>query len=86
MKKFYVCIMMVGCLALATSCDEERVLTPEQMPKTIHAYIIKNYPGANISFVKEEKEWFKTKYKVQLDNRIELEFNADGVPTDVDLE
>lgn len=74
------------CLLAFTSCDKEKAITPEQLPAAAKTYLETTYPGVKILFVKEESEWFSTEYKVQLENRMEIKFDSDGVPLDVDMD
>lgn len=71
---------------MVTACDDDKVITAEQLPAPAKAYIENAYPNANIVFAKEDKELFSTKYKVQLDNRVEIEFDNEGTVTDIDME
>ena len=85
MRKFILTPVFIACMMIV-SCDNEKIITAEQLPAPARAYIQKAYPTATIMFAKEDTEWFETKYKIQLDNRVELEFNSDGAPIDVDME
>jgi hypothetical protein len=35
---------------------------------------------------KKDWEWFSTEYKVNLDNGMEIKFDSDGLPLDVDMD
>ena len=39
-----------------------------------------------ITYAKQDKELFSTKYNVRLDNGLEIEFDGDGVPVDIDTD
>ena len=41
---------------------------------------------ATIIFAKKDWEWFSTEYKVHLDNGMEVKFDGDGLPLDVDMD
>jgi predicted GTPase len=74
------------CLFAFTSCDKEKAITVEQLPAAAQSYLQTTYPGVKVLFVKEESELFSTEYKVQLENRMEVKFDSDGVPIDVDMD
>ena len=81
-------VLMTAALIgmMVTACDDDKVITAEQLPAPAKAYIEKTYPNASIVFAKEDKEVFSTKYKVQLDNRVVIEFDSEGAVTDIDME
>lgn len=81
-------IMMIAlvCVAIVTSCDEERAIPVEQLPAAAQSFVAKTYPGSSIVVAKKDTEWFTTKYKVHLDNGMEIEFDSDGLPMDVDID
>ena len=58
----------------------------EQLPAAAQEYVKENYADGNVTYVKKEKEMFSTKYEVRLDNGVEIEFDAEGVPVDVDVD
>ena len=86
MKKLFplmVLAMMSVCLMLS-SCDDEKTISVEQLPAPAKAFIEKNYPGTSIMFAQKETEWFVTEYKATLDNGLEVKFDSDGAPLDID--
>ena len=77
---------LIAMMLLTVSCDDEKVITPDQLPAAAQSYLQTNQPDAKILFVKKDRELFSTKYKVQLDNRMEIEFDGDGLPIDMDMD
>lgn len=86
MKKVKLFLMTLVGVALLTACEKEKIITVEQLPVAAMTYVQKNYPDATVVYIKEETELFKTKYKVLLDNGLEIDFDKDGVPYDIDTD
>ena len=73
-------------MMLTVSCDYEKVIPTEQLPMAAKAYIEQNQTGANVLIAKKERDFLATKYKVQLDNYMEIEFDSDGMVIDMDID
>lgn len=86
MKQIKLIMAFVAMMFLTASCDDEKVISPDQLPAAAKSYLQTNQPDAKILFVKKDRELFSTKYKVQLDNRMEIEFDDDGMPIDMDMD
>ena len=71
---------------LLSSCEFNSVVPETELPPAAKAYIEQNQPGAKILLINKERELFKTRYNVMLDNRMEIEFNGDGLPVDLDMD
>ena len=84
MKKTTYLIAALTAVLMLSSCDDEKTISVEQLPAPAKAFIEKNYPGTNIMFAKKETEWFVTEYKATLDNGLEVKFDSDGAPLDID--
>lgn len=85
MKYFRLIIVMAGFMLLS-SCEFDSVVPESELPPAAKAYIEQNQPGAKVLLIKKERDLFKTKYNVTLDNRMEIEFNGDGLPVDLDMD
>ncbi len=85
MKTFRLFFAMIVCISLLNSCDKESIVTAEQLPEDALRYIRYHQPGREILYVKKERLWFTTKYEVRLDNDVEMEFNSEGMPVDMDI-
>ena len=81
MKQIKLIMAFVAMMFLMVSCDDDKVVSP-----AAKSYLQTNQPDAKILFVKKDRELFSTKYKVQLDNRMEIEFDGDGMPIDMDMD
>lgn len=86
MRKLKLILILIAGVMIASCSDNDKIITEEQLPASARTYIQKTYPGATIIFVKEDSELFSTKYKVQLSNRVEIEFDSDGAPVDIEME
>ena len=86
MKHVRNLMVLIAMMLLTVGCDNKKIVPAEQLPSAAKTYIQTNQPGTQILFVKKEREWLSTKYKVQLDNRVEIEFDGDGLPIDMDMD
>ncbi|MBR4925760.1 MAG: PepSY-like domain-containing protein [Prevotella sp.] len=86
MRKFKFFIVLMMSLFVFAACDEDKIITTEQLPEAAKAYIQKSYPGIGVTYAKKSSELFKTKYEVRLDNGLEIEFDSDGAPVDIDAD
>lgn len=67
---------LVLSLAIALNVQaQDQILTPEQTPKEINAYIQKYFPENAIKKVKKDIDGSKVEYEVKLSQRVELEFD-----------
>lgn len=85
MKHLKLFLVAAVCLLASVSCENERVVTVNELPAAAMTYIQKNYPAAKFIYVKKETELFSTIYEVALDNGMKIEFNGDGAPVDIDM-
>ena len=84
MKKKTLLIAALTGILMLSSCDDDKAIPVEQLPAPAQAFIEKNYPGRTIMIAKKETEWFVTEYKAILDNGMEVKFDSDGMPIDID--
>lgn len=84
MKKKTLLIAALTGILMLSSCDDDKAIPVEQLPAPAQAFIEKNYPGSTIMIAKKETEWFVTEYKAILDNGMEVKFDSDGMPIDID--
>ena len=83
--KYCVIVALVGVMMLTTSCDD-KAIPVKQLPAAAKTFVEKTYPGSTIVVAKKDWEWFSTEYKVNLDNGMEIKFDSDGLPLDVDMD
>ena len=79
-----VILLIIGAAVTVEILDEDRVIPVEGLPATVTSYVQTNYPNSNILYAKKKNEIIKTKYKVGLSDGFELEFDGNGMLTDVD--
>ena len=78
-------VCLVGVISLA-ACDSDIIITAEQLPAPAKTFIQKSYPGAHVAYAKQDKDLFRTKYDVCLDNGMKIEFDGNGFPRDIDMD
>ena len=86
MKHGKLMMAFIGIMMLTISCEREKVITPDQLPQAATAYLQQTQPESKVLFAKKESEFLSTKYKVQLDNFMEFEFDGDGNVIDIDVD
>lgn len=79
----YLLISLIGLMVMV-SCDDEKAIPVSELPAAAQAFVKNTYPMNTIIVCKKDREWFSTKYEVALDNGFKIEFDADGLPLDVD--
>ena len=79
-------LLPVMLLMLLASCDYEKAIPESELPTAAQTFVKKTYPMNSIVVCKKDVEWFVTKYKVNLDNGMDIEFDSDGLPLDVDMD
>lgn len=76
--KFLFLPLLFASAALA-SCQNETVTRDmAQLPQQARSFVEQHFSGHPISYVKIDKEWLDTEYKVVLTNGDEVAFDADG--------
>ena len=85
MKNFKLFVVASVCLLALVSCESESVVSADELPAAAKMFIEKNYPAANIIYVKRDVEWLSTRFEVALDNGMEIEFDGDGAAVDIDV-
>lgn len=83
MKTLKTLLVSTLCCLLLTCCDQERIVTAEQLPEAALNYLNEHYPDATILLVKKESELWHSTYEVHLSNNMQLEFDSDGTLTDM---
>lgn len=66
----------VACLLLMTASCGKKQVDKTQLPQAITSFIQENFPGQEVTFIEEEKEFFDTKYDVTLANGVKLDFDG----------
>ena len=74
------------CLTMMMACSDTKIISVVELPANAQTYLKENYPDREVEYVKKESEFLSTKYEVMLDGGLQIEFNGDGEPVDVDIE
>lgn len=61
-----------------TACDNEKAVTPGDLPEAGSSFITDNFSGRQINGVIKDKEGLSTEYKVVLSDGTQLKFYNDG--------
>ena len=85
-KAIITIITFAGMVVLASCNDGDKIITIDQLPEAAKTYVEQNYSDQKVLFVKKDAELFNTKYKVQLEGGMELEFNKNGEVIDIDID
>jgi len=86
MKNVKYLFVALFSMVLLVSCDYEKAIPESELPAAAQTFVKKTYPTNTIVVCKKDVEWFVTKYKVNLDNGMDIEFDSDGLPLDVDMD
>ena len=86
MRKLKVIAFCVMCVMLMASCDDEKIITVDQLPVAAQSFIKKSYSDKTVVVVKKDSELFSTKYEVVFGDGMKVEFDGDGMPIDVDVD
>ena len=79
-KAFMALLVVVGVSATA----QESIITKNELPASAQKFINKYFANSTVDYVKKDKEILSTDYKVRFTNGVELEFDSDGVWTEID--
>lgn len=82
MKK--MTFLLVALVLFLTSCDKEKVISPNDLPATSNNYVTTHFPSQKIVQAVKEVDDLKTTWKVYLDNGTKLEFNKSGDIIDIE--
>ena len=83
-NKFFLAAFAALIIQATICCADDKMIPAEKLPAAAQTFVKKSYPGCTILAVKKDVEWFTTKYKVSMDNGMEIEFDADGLPLEID--
>jgi len=78
MKKKNYLWMLLSLLILAGSCDKEKVVPPDGLPRKAQAYISQHFSEHTILQVVKERDDLKTSYDVYLSGGYNLDFDRKG--------
>lgn len=78
MKHLFLSVLLPGALLLTSCVDDVVTRDMGQLPEPARLFVQNNFSSHHVSYIKIDREWFSTEYKVVLTNGDELEFYADG--------
>lgn len=84
MKK--VLFAIVCLFALSTQTFADRPVSAAQLPANVQEFVKKHFPGVEVSYAKQDNDWFERDYTVVLTNGARLEFTSKGEWKEVDCE
>ena len=84
MKK--VLFAIVCLFALSTQTFADRPVEKSQLPVNVQEFVKKQVPGVEVSYAKQDNDWFEKDYTVVLTNGDKLEFTSKGEWKELDCE
>lgn len=84
MKKILLAIVCV--LSLSTQLFAGRPIETEDLPEKVQEFVKKHFPKVEVSYAKQDDDWFERDYTVVLTNGDKLEFTSKGEWTEIDCE
>lgn len=83
MKKTQIFFVLVFSISLF-SCDKERFIDADKLPKEIRNYIDDHFSGSTVVQAERDRDVFDKTFEVYLSNEVHLEFNRKKEITDID--
>ena len=80
----FIGLLLIAAAVTVEILDEDRIIPVDSLPTEVKTYVQNNYPNSNIAYAKKKNEIIKTTYKVGLSDGFELEFDSNGMLTDID--
>lgn len=75
------------CLfALSTQTFADRPVSTAQLPANVQEFVKKHFPNVEVSYAKQDNDWFEKDYTVVLTNGDKLEFSSKGEWKELDCE
>lgn len=84
MKK--VLFAIVCLFALSTQTFADRPVEAAQLPTKIQEFLKKHFSAVEVSYAKQDNDWFERDYTVVLTNGDKLEFSGKGEWIELDCE
>lgn len=66
-----------------TGCDDERIVTQEQLPVQAQTLLSTYFADQTVSVVTKHRDWFEVHYEVLLADGRQIEFNRSGAWTEI---
>lgn len=84
MKK--VLFAIVCLFALSTQTFADRPVSATELPTKVQEFLKAHFPGTEVSYAKQDSDWFERDYTVVLTNGSKLEFSSKGEWKEIDCE
>ena len=84
MKKMFLTIVALVFVSVQSFAD--RAVEKSQLPVNVQEFVKKHFPGVEVSYAKQDNDWFDRDYTVVLTNGNKLEFTSKGEWKEVDCE
>lgn len=85
MKKVLLAIACVFALSTQTTLAD-RPVEAAQLPANVQEFVKKHFSGVEVSYAKQDNDWFERDYTVVLTNGTKLQFTSKGEWKEVDCE
>ena len=85
MKKTLFAIVCLFALS-SVSVFADRPVEKSQLPVLVQEFLTKHFPKVEVSYAKQDNDWFDKDYTVVLTNGVTLEFTSKGEWKEVDCE
>lgn len=73
-----LCLLLFGAMVGLQSCDDEKSIGFDKLPKTARQFIGDHFPDQTVNRAKQEKDHGTVSYEVRLSDGTEVDFNAAG--------
>lgn len=84
MKKLL--FVIAGLFIISTQALADRAIEASQLPTKVQEFIKQHFKGIEVSYAKQDNDWFDRDYTVVLTNGDKLEFTSKGEWKEIDCE
>ncbi len=78
-----ISVIMAGVALSLLSCDEQKIVTPAELPEQVKTWLSTKFPGVTVAQASTERDGFSKNYEVTLSDGTNVEFNGKSKVTDV---
>lgn len=85
MKNLIIKMASVFFLLIGINLNaQETIISKNELPQVAQKFISNNFSKSTVDYVKMDKDVFSTDYKVKFTDGTEVEFDSEGVWTEID--
>lgn len=84
MKKMFLTIVALVFVSVQSFAD--RAVEKSLLPANVQEFVKKHFPNVEVSYAKQDNDWFDRDYTVVLTNGNKLEFSSEGEWKEIDCE